>query len=410
VFIHGLQGHPTKTWESRKPTRTAPDSALDGHSADPPDSISIHSTTESRPSTLTVKKTGRFKAKVERIKSGHSDEHQRENIRGLAGGGMTRTGKGTLKVERRYCFWPRDLLPKECPTARILTWGYDTKVAKFTGGAINKNSVFSHGKDLLFDLQRVKVSGRPIIFVAHSLGGIVVKEMLSASATSETSYLNDIVEQTAAVVFLGTPHRGSVDMSKLGHKARKLVSAALLDSSSATLDILGLRTSDLERCQESFSRLWARYDFRVKTFQEGLGLTGFNIGPLNDKVGVLALLIVPGNDLSLTSQVVPNFSSLLGDAREHAETLQANHREMCRFSGPDDPNCRKVLGELRDIHCSILKAKEPKPTSYRGSFISMHSSSNAERVPDLNNAEEGVYIRSYTESESPKIQLFILDR
>jgi len=97
------------------------------------------------------------------------------------------------------------------------------------------------------------------------------------------------------------------------------------------LDALGLKTTDLERAQESFSMLWQKYDFRVKTFQEGLGLTGFNLGILGKKV-------------------VPSYSSLLGDHREEAETMQANHMEMCRFTGLEDPNYRKVAGELRSIY------------------------------------------------------------
>ena len=108
--------------------------------------------------------------------------------------------------------------------------------------------------------------------------------MLSASDVSDDLKLRNIVESTAAIIFLGTPHRGSLDMARLGEMARKIASAIRMDTSSTTLDALGLKTSDLERCQESFSRLWAKYDFQVKTFQEGLGLTGANIGALNEKV------------------------------------------------------------------------------------------------------------------------------
>jgi hypothetical protein len=55
-------------------------------------------------------------------------------------------------------------------------YGYDTKITKYMAGATNKNSVFSHSKDLLFALSRETTANRPLVFVAHSLGGIVVKE------------------------------------------------------------------------------------------------------------------------------------------------------------------------------------------------------------------------------------------
>jgi protein SERAC1 len=33
--------------------------------------------------------------------------------------------------------------------------------------------------------------------------------------------------------------------------------------------------------------------------------------------------------------------------------LQANHMDMCRYTGPNDPNYRIVAGELRRIYTSI---------------------------------------------------------
>ncbi|KAF7538970.1 hypothetical protein G7054_g2557 [Neopestalotiopsis clavispora] len=102
-----------------------------------------------------------------------------------------------------------------------------------------------------------------------------------------------------------------------------------------------MKTSDLERAQESFSRLWSKHDFRVKTFQESLGLTGVHLGVLGNKV-------------------VPDYSSLLGDPRERAESIQANHMDMCRFTGADDPNYHKVAGELRLIYQPIKALNEAK--------------------------------------------------
>lgn len=159
--------------------------------------------------------------------------------------------------------------------------------------------------------------------------------MLARSSASTDTDLKDVVESTAAVIFLGTPHRGSPELSSLGEWARSILSALRMDTTSAILDTLGLKTTDLERAQEAFSGIWQTYDFRVKTFQEGLGLTEVNLGILGNKV-------------------VPDISSLIGDERERAETLQANHLEMCRFSGSDDPNYLKVVGELRSMYLSIV--------------------------------------------------------
>lgn len=158
--------------------------------------------------------------------------------------------------------------------------------------------------------------------------------MLALSWASYTAFLKDIVECTAAVVFLGTPHRGSPELSAIGEWARSILDNFHFQTNPAILDALGLKTTDLERAHEAFSRLWLQYDFRVKTFQEGFGLTGIKLGVLGNKV-------------------VPHDSSLIGDPREHAETLQANHMEMSRFRNANDPNFVKVAGEIKEIYTAI---------------------------------------------------------
>ncbi|RSM00436.1 hypothetical protein CEP52_009148 [Fusarium oligoseptatum] len=162
-----------------------------------------------------------------------------------------------------------------------------------------------------------------------------LNQMLALSATSQPDELSNIVKSTAAVIFLGTPHRGSPDLSALGAWARSVLSGLRFQTTSAILDTLGLKTTDLERSQEAFSGLWLKHGFRVKTFQEGYPMSKINLGVLGNKV-------------------VPDTSSLLGDQREQAETLQANHMEMCRFSGREDPNFVKVVGELRSVYLAIL--------------------------------------------------------
>ncbi|KAG7142826.1 hypothetical protein HYQ45_000919 [Verticillium longisporum] len=78
-------------------------------------------------------------------------------------------------------------------------------------------------------------------------------------------------QKLVGIVFIGSPHRGSWT-ANVGEIWRKLASFVLMDTNARILHSLCLKNSDLERCQDAFSALWLKYNFRVKTFQEGLPL------------------------------------------------------------------------------------------------------------------------------------------
>ncbi|KAK3985240.1 hypothetical protein QBC44DRAFT_299670 [Cladorrhinum sp. PSN332] len=316
IIVHGLQGHPFKTWAF-------------------PSNSKLPGQAHSERAKLVKGKGKNVQGKFRRMFS--LPTYSRKRVPSEIDTGADSAGSISNHT-RHHVFWPADLLPAECPNSRILVYGYDSNITKYMAGPANQNSLRSHAKDLLFALQRDRPLGRPILFIAHSLGGIVVKEMLSQSSNSDEAEIENIAESTKSVTFLGTPHRGSPDFADVGETIRAVLGALRMGTASANLDALGLRTTDLERAQDEFSRIWHKHGFRVKTFQEGLGLTGLNLGVLGNKV-------------------VPDYSSLIGDYRERAETLQANHMDMCRFSGEDDPNFRKVSGEIRSRYLAVEQAR-----------------------------------------------------
>ena len=71
--------------------------------------------------------------------------------------------------------WLRDFLPGDLPNARVLLFGYNSNVAFETSTA----GVREQALNLLnrLKLKRKDIVERPIIFIAHNLGGIVVKRV-----------------------------------------------------------------------------------------------------------------------------------------------------------------------------------------------------------------------------------------
>ncbi|KAI9667847.1 MAG: hypothetical protein M1821_000666 [Bathelium mastoideum] len=109
-------------------------------------------------------------------------------------------------------YWPYDILRKDHPDARIAAFGYDADVTQFWGPA-SSNRVGNHAENLLGSLSRLraktKTVGRKIVFVVHSLGGLVTENALTLSRASPEDDIRSIERDTMGIAFLGTPHHGS---------------------------------------------------------------------------------------------------------------------------------------------------------------------------------------------------------
>ena len=101
--------------------------------------------------------------------------------------------------------WLRDGLPVDMTSIRSMIYGYDT--------TLSDSESFQTVQDISISfVARLAAAGRsspsakPLIFLAHSLGGIVLKHALLEMANSEPR--RHIFEAVRAVIFFGVPHRG----------------------------------------------------------------------------------------------------------------------------------------------------------------------------------------------------------
>ena len=127
--------------------------------------------------------------------------------------------------------WLRDLLPQDIPNARVMTWGYDSEPQ--TAKHFTHMMMYSHPDNLLSALyslrQATNSNNRPIIFICHSLGGVVVKEALvraSMAIPKNKKHLKAIQICTKGIIFLGTPHQSTQEIS-FGKIIRRLASVTL---------------------------------------------------------------------------------------------------------------------------------------------------------------------------------------
>jgi hypothetical protein len=233
--------------------------------------------------------------------------------------------RDNISPANHQVFWPKDLLPKAIPNIRVFTFGYDVDIYHFNpfAGAAGQASVYQHAKTLLGDIANARMNEeetkRPIIFVVHSLGGIVVKDALGQSR-AERTHLSQILPATAGVCFLGTPHRGSGTAS-LGKIAAEFSKATLKHPNSQILRNLEVNSSELERIGTQFAQILVDRRIKVHSFYEEYPTKGI--------------------------MVVPNFSYSIGDGLETTSAIPANHSNMTKVSSPRDEGFGRIVNLLK---------------------------------------------------------------
>lgn len=122
--------------------------------------------------------------------------------------------------------WPATYLPAYLanhdvsPPVRILSVSYHARMRK-SSSPHPTLSIQEQAADLRKRLDSAGIGERPVIFVTHSLGGLIVKEMLvdeskwekGCGVRSRDVYA-PLLHQTKAIVFYSTPHRGSPVIKK----------------------------------------------------------------------------------------------------------------------------------------------------------------------------------------------------
>jgi predicted alpha/beta hydrolase family esterase len=94
--------------------------------------------------------------------------------------GLTGEGESTWTKKPAEEPWPKTLLHEDMPRARIMSFTYDADIVN-AGTPAGENRIAEHARSLTGQVEmkrhKNKDKDRPIVFVAHSLGGLVVKNV-----------------------------------------------------------------------------------------------------------------------------------------------------------------------------------------------------------------------------------------
>ncbi|XXH00550.1 hypothetical protein Hte_006898 [Hypoxylon texense] len=233
--------------------------------------------------------------------------------------------------DQRYN-WLEAALPDAIPNARIMSFGYDSAVFSQSVADIN-----DYAQQLLVGLlvkrHTAAERARPILFLCHSLGGIVFKKALIQA--HEHNRYNALLKEIKGVAFFGTPHRGS-SVANWATLLGNLVK--VIPTGMRTTILKGLKTNsrELQGISQSFVERGA--ELNITSFYEMYKLDG-------------AKLII-----------VPKDSALLHLPNEHTVALNGDHRSICKFTRKGDPTLEVVLNSIGEMVEAIPpEAIPPKP-------------------------------------------------
>ncbi|KAK4203133.1 hypothetical protein QBC40DRAFT_318486, partial [Triangularia verruculosa] len=226
--------------------------------------------------------------------------------------------------------WPRDLLPRAFPNARVLSFGYNGNLYRNRNESTPNIRELAHAllSDLTGQRQDIKLH-RPIIFIAHCLGGLVVRKALHV-ATYNVRF-HGVFEETIGILFFGTPHIPSA-IDAWDHYAKFYPS---FDRPAGRLSIGRPKRSRL-----------------VKTLQRDSEelidlMTGFsgNTVPRWAIVSFYEPVKIPGAKALIVSAT----AAQLDIPDEIQRPIHADHATMCRFWSERDPTFREVCAEIKNM-------------------------------------------------------------
>ena len=209
-------------------------------------------------------------------------------------------------------FWPAWLV-QDIAGLGVYTLDYDSAPSAWMG---NSMALPERAQSILSLLVGKRLEQTPLIFICHSLGGLVVKQMLRLSSDQQGTHEGKIAENTRGVIFLGTPHVGSslavwADRFRLFFRKTPAIDDLQLDS-PWLLDL----------------NVWYR-----------------NHAPKH----AIQTLVFVENQPTKGVPVVDKFSGDPGIQNVYPIALDADHIEMCKPEKPTNPMYERVVRFLEDL-------------------------------------------------------------
>ncbi|KAI0849064.1 hypothetical protein F5Y00DRAFT_236514 [Daldinia vernicosa] len=248
--------------------------------------------------------------------------------------------------------WTTDGLVRDFPRARILLYMYESA---WTGSLKVKQFMSNIAMTLLNGLRSKRegaVQRRPIVFIGHSMGGLVVAKAITIADSRRDSFPM-MFEAIAAAIFFGTPFNGA-PVASVAAMYAYLAEKAGTATSSKLLDLMKPGDEGLRELKHEFMRLVGKLNPKIdlQCFYEEQPTDFGKMAGLPDLFG-MSKLVIPKSYADFVSRD----SATLPGVEEQG--LARNHRDLVKFDGPKDDQWSQFVKDplKRIIHGAQLAVK-----------------------------------------------------
>ncbi|KAA8909379.1 hypothetical protein FN846DRAFT_942526 [Sphaerosporella brunnea] len=252
-------------------------------------------------------------------------------VTGLAGHAY-----GSWRAPESHKMWLRDFLPKDFRNAgldvRVLTYGYNAKLV----GSASSSSFRDFAKQFTSAVNNARSlpseRERPIIFIGHSIGGLVIKQALAdARPPDHSEEQRRMFNSSAALFFFGVPNKGLNNQNLLSMVKGQKNETLIRDLQEDSPLLLGAYENFLRGFTFDDCRITSFYETEdTKTAVQQPDGTWKRTGP--------AIRMVSTSSATWVSPNEKVYDQL---------PIEADHSAMVKFYGPSDEIYRTVKSKIQ---------------------------------------------------------------
>ncbi|KAM0550707.1 hypothetical protein ACHAPJ_008772 [Fusarium lateritium] len=249
-------------------------------------------------------------------------------------------------------------------TARIMLW---QNASAWVGRNRVDQDLYSLAHELLVALQDVRkseASRRAVVFIGHSMGGLVIAKAIAIAFTHRYNEFPNLFECVTACMFFGTPFEGAMpaDAMLMYAESGNQERARLYTS---FLELMQKDNQALRELKDEYERLSSRSAVKIRNccvweqeptdFRSLLKEVEIRVvREMGESAKGIWKIIGAKLDQENSPFVVRSSALLSPGASMQAFDLKKDHRSFVKFTGPDDMDYIKVMQRLPQMILSAV--------------------------------------------------------